>query len=91
MDSPMFRGDRDGSAMVGDKVRHFVADCGLTDVVCPGSGYLTFARLAGIAARLALQPEFVPSRGSLGWRIRRHLARVRLGRAPASFGLWVAR
>jgi SAM-dependent methyltransferase len=91
MDSPMFRGDRDGAAMLDDKARHFVADCGLTDVVRPGSGYLTFARLAGIAERLALQPEFVPSRGPLGWRMRRQLARVRLGRAAASFGLWVAR
>jgi SAM-dependent methyltransferase len=90
MDSPMFRGDRDGSAMVDDKMRHFVA-CGLTDVVRPGSGYLTFARLAGVARQLALQPEFVPSRGSPGWRIRRHLSRLRLRRAPASFGLWVAR
>jgi SAM-dependent methyltransferase len=91
MDSPMFRADRDGSAMVDDKVRHFIADCGLTDVVRPASGYLTFARLEGVASRFALQPEFVPSRGSLGWRMRRRLARVRLGRAPASFGLWVAR
>jgi SAM-dependent methyltransferase len=91
MDSPMFRGDRDGSAMVEDKVRHFVADCGLTDVVRPGSGYLTFALLAAVAERLALRPEFVPSRGPLTWRMRRQIARLRLRRAPAAFGLWVAR
>jgi SAM-dependent methyltransferase len=91
MDSPMFRADGDGSAMVEDKVRHFVADCGLTDVVRPGTGYLTFALLAAIAERLALRPQFVPSRGPFGWRLRRQLARVRLRRAPAAFGLWVAR
>jgi hypothetical protein len=56
-----------------------------------GIGYLTFATLAAIAERLQLQPEFVPSRGSLSWRLRRGLARVRLRRAPAAFGLWVAR
>jgi hypothetical protein len=35
--------------------------------------------------------EFVPSRGSLRWRLGRQLSRLRLGRRPASFGLWVAR
>ena len=91
MDSPMFRADEDGSAMVGAKMRRFTRDYGFTNVVQPGAGYLTFARLAGIAEKLALQPLFVPSRGSLGWRLRRSVARVRLRRAPAAFGLWVAR
>ena len=91
MDSPMFRADGDGSAMVGAKMQRFMCECGFTDVVQPGAGYLTFARLAGIAEKLALRPQFVPSRGSLGWRLRRSVARVRLRRAPAAFGLWVAR
>jgi SAM-dependent methyltransferase len=91
MDSPMFRADGDGSAMVGAKVQRFMCECGVTDVVQQGAGYLTFARLAGIAEKLALRPQFVPSRGSLGWRLRRSVARVRLRRAPAAFGLWVAR
>jgi hypothetical protein len=57
----------------------------------PGRGYLTFALLAAAAERLNLRPEFVPSRGPLRWRMGRQLARVKLGRAPAAFGLWVAR
>jgi SAM-dependent methyltransferase len=91
MDSPMFRADRDGSAMLDDAVRRFVVECGLREVVQPGAGYLTFAVLAAIAERLKLRSEFVPSRGPLSWRMRRQLARVKLGRAPAAFGLWVAR
>jgi SAM-dependent methyltransferase len=91
MDSPMFRADRDGSAMVRDTLRRFMATCGFTEVVQQGIGYLTFATLGTIARRLNLHPHFVASRGSLGWRVRRHLARLRLGRAPAAFGLWVAR
>ncbi len=55
------------------------------------AGHLTFARLAGVAERLALRPQFVPTRGSLGWRLRRGVSRVRRRRAPATFGLWVAR
>jgi SAM-dependent methyltransferase len=91
MDSPMFRADDDGSAMVGAEERRFRDQCGCANVVQPGVGYLTFARLAGIAEKLALRPQFVPSRGPLGWRLRRGAARVRLRRAPAAFGLWVAR
>jgi SAM-dependent methyltransferase len=91
MDSPMFLADRDGSAMVVDMLRRFTDDCGLTDAEPHGVGYLTFTMLTGIAERLRLRPQFVPSRGPLGWRLRRQLARVRLGRSPAAFGLWVAR
>jgi hypothetical protein len=91
MDSPSFGSDRDGSAMVDEKVRRFTADYGIADVVRAGAGYLTFAELGAAAGRLQLRAQFVPSRGPLGWRVRRHVGRVRLGRAPAAFGLWVAR
>jgi SAM-dependent methyltransferase len=91
MDSPMFRADRDGRAMLEDTFRRFVLEYGITDVVRLGIGYLTFAMLDVMAGKLGLQPQFFASRGPLGWRVRRHLARVRLRRAPAAFGLWVAR
>ena len=81
----------EGLAMVGDKLRRFRIDCGLSDAIQQGIGYLTFAMLAAIAERLHLHPQFVPSRGPIGWRLRRSLARLRLRRAPAAFGLWVAR
>jgi SAM-dependent methyltransferase len=90
MDSPMFVADDDGSAMVGSTLRRFVADLGCAGAVRRGAGYLTFGRLDGIADKLALRPKFVPSHGPLGWRLRRSVARVRLRRAPAAFGLWVA-
>ncbi|HJZ78384.1 MAG TPA: class I SAM-dependent methyltransferase [Vicinamibacterales bacterium] len=91
MDSPMFGADGDGSRMVGDMLRRFTVVCGTIDAVQPGIGYVTFATLRAIANRLNLRPHFVPSRGPLAWRLRRHIARVRLRRAPAAFGLWVAR
>lgn len=91
MDSPMFHRDRDGDAMVSDKHRGFQADLGIPDVVRPGVGYLTFARLGAIAESLNLNARFVPTRGPLPWRLRRRMAWVRLRRAPAAFGLWMAR
>jgi SAM-dependent methyltransferase len=91
MDSPMFDDDRSGRAMVDDMVRRFERDYGIRDVVRHGAGYLTFEALARAAGSFGACASFIPSRGPLGWRIRRGIARFRLGRAPAAFGVWVAR
>ena len=91
MDSPMFRADRDGRRMTAtfrDRVR---SSYSIDQVVQPGAGYMTFDALDRAAASLDRAPRFVPSRGPFRWRTRRHFARLRLHRAPASFGLWVAR
>ncbi len=91
MDSPMFRGEADGHRMVAAMRDRWRSACGLASVVQPGAGYVTFDALDRAAAALDLQSTFVPSRGSLGWRARRQVARFRLRRAPAAFGVWVAR
>jgi len=91
MDSPMFRRERDGAAMVDETDRQFRHALAISDVVRPGVGYLTFARLDAIAKSLDLQAQFLPTRGPLPWRLRRQLSRVRRRRAPAAFGLWMAR
>ncbi|HEY7290107.1 MAG TPA: class I SAM-dependent methyltransferase [Vicinamibacterales bacterium] len=91
MDSPMFASEGDGTAMVADAVRRFTNDLALQDHVTPGLGYLTFRALAASARTLQMSARFVPSRGWLAWRVQRNLARLRLGRQPAAFGLWVAR
>jgi ubiquinone/menaquinone biosynthesis C-methylase UbiE len=91
MDSPMFRRDRDGAAMLDDQHKQFRAELAVPAVVARGVGYLTYERLGAIAQSLEMVPRFVPTRGPLPWRVRRQLARVRLGRMPAAFGLWMAR
>ena len=91
MDSPMFRTERDGAAMVADKLRQFADDYGVDNAVQPGRGYLTFTSLAAHADALQMHSEFVHTRGPLRWRMQRQLNGVRLGRQPAAFGLWVAR
>jgi SAM-dependent methyltransferase len=90
MDSPMFACARDGEAMVSSQEATMAIACGLPQVVRPGVGYLTFDGLDRAAERLGRRTCFVPSRGPLAWRARRTLARLRLGRAPAAFGVWVA-
>jgi SAM-dependent methyltransferase len=90
MDSPMFGSDRAGMAML-DAQRRRWADATGEGPVQPGVGYLTFSLMARAAELLRLRAEFFPSRGPFGWRVRRELGRIRLGRAPAAFGVWVAR
>ena len=80
MDSPMFRSSRDGDAMMARRA----------DSV-HGAGYVMYAELARFAAAHGMSAAFAPSRGPLAWRLRRAAARLRLGRAPAAFGVWIAR
>jgi len=91
MDSPMFRHDEDGHAMVAEKLRRFRTEYGLTDVVHPSVGFLTHESLALATAPLGLHGGFFQSRGPLRWCVRREWARLRLRRAPAAFGVWLAR
>ena len=91
VDSPMFDRVADGERMVADELTRFAETRGVDRPVRLGVGFLTYERLDRRAGRLGLTPRFVPTRGPLVWRLRRQLGRVRLGRAPATFGVWVAR
>ena len=92
MDSPLFSSVHAGTAMVDGQRRVWADASGATgDPVQPGVGYLTFALLSRAADLLGLRAQFFPSRGPIAWRIRRELGRIRLRRAPAAFGIWVAR
>ena len=90
MDSPMFKRAADGEAMVARERERMASAVG-ADVLRPGVGYLTFDALRRAADALGLRSTFYPSRGPIVWRLRRHSARLTLRRAPAAFGLWVAR
>jgi SAM-dependent methyltransferase/uncharacterized protein YbaR (Trm112 family) len=90
VDSPLFERDRDGQAMVTAQLRRLESDHGVGDAIRPGLGFLTFAALDRAAERLGLRGRFIPTRGPIGWRLGRQLARFRLRRAPAAFGVWVA-
>jgi SAM-dependent methyltransferase len=91
MDSPTFRHENDGHAMVAEKLRRFRSEYGLSDIVHPSIGFLTLDCLAKATVPLGLSGRFLRSRGPLGWRARRELAWIRLRRAPAAFGVWIAR
>lgn len=91
MDSPMFVRPEDGEAMVQRQARALGSAHGISQMIRPGVGYLTFTGLREFAARHGRKAQFLRSDGSLASRIRRSLARQRLGRPAAAFGVWVAR
>jgi SAM-dependent methyltransferase len=90
MDSPMFRHEKDGQAMVERQLRALAARHNLPEVLRPGLGFLTYDRLNRVAREKGLTSTFIPSSGSFEWRWRRRASWLRLGRAPASFGVWMA-
>jgi SAM-dependent methyltransferase len=91
MDSPMFHRADDGRDMIRRQDAIFRADYGVVEVVRRGVGYLTLASLAEAVGPLGLEPRFLSSSGGAVWAARRFVARIRLRRQPAGFGVWVAR
>jgi SAM-dependent methyltransferase len=90
MDSPVFRRDADGEAMVAAQQRRFCLEDGLAAPIRAGVGFLTYARMERAFQSLGLRCHFFRSRGPLAWRMRRQVGRWRIGRQPAAFGVWVA-
>lgn len=90
MDSPMFRREADGEAMVADQQRRMQAEHGLAEPIRAGVGFLTYAGMERAFRSLGLRSRFIRSRGPLAWRLRRQIGRWRLRRQPAAFGVWVA-
>ncbi len=90
MDSPMFDGPAAGERMVQDELVR-IGRHGVAAPVRIGVGFLTGDGLAAAVRPLGMTATFIASRGPWTWRLRRPLARLRLGRPPARFGIWVAR
>lgn len=90
IDSPMFRTDADGRAMLARQARSFRTEYGLSVLAPHGVGYLTLAGLIDAATALNLECRFFPSRGGLVWAARRFVGRVKTRQTPAAFGVWVA-
>lgn len=52
---------------------------------------ISFLDQLAAARRLGMQGRFIQLHGPLLWRVRREAGRYWLGRAPAAFGVWMAR
>jgi len=89
MDSPTFRSKASAERMVAEQAQRFAQGGPLAEAIRPGQGYLLAGELLGAGHRLGIELRFTPSRGDLGWALRRQLAGLKLRREPAGFGLWL--
>jgi len=93
LDSPFYRRDADGAAMVADKRRHAAERFGEraeTLMALPAIEYLTAERLTAASAGLGLAWRRRRVRYPLWYEIRPYVARLRGRRAPSRFDLWEA-
>lgn len=91
MDSPMFVRERDGERMVEEQLAVLRSRFGVPSPLSCGRGFLTLDDLRRAAAAFGMEGTFTASPGPWLWRLRRAWARLRLGRQPAMFGVWVSR
>jgi SAM-dependent methyltransferase len=89
MDSPTFRSKTSAERMAAEQARRFAQAGPMAEAIRPGQGYLLAADLLEAGRRLGIDLRFTPSRGDLGWALRRQLAGLQLRREPAAFGLWL--
>lgn len=90
IDSPLFADPQHGEQMVQQQLARFARQ-GVVRPTRLGQGYLTYAGLATMARACGWTSSFIRTRGPWDWELRRALAWPRLRRAPAAFGVWMAR
>lgn len=89
MDSPTFRSKASAERMVSEQAQRFVQGRPTVGAIRPGQGYLLAGELIEAGHRLGIELRHEPSRGDLGWALRRLVAGLKLRREPAGFGLWL--
>ncbi|AHG88383.1 Methyltransferase type 11 [Gemmatirosa kalamazoonensis] len=93
LDSPFYRRDADGAAMVAEKRGHAAerfGDRAAALMAVPAIEYLTAERLAHASAALGLTWRRRRVRYPLWYELRPYVARLRGRRAPSRFDLWEA-
>jgi SAM-dependent methyltransferase len=93
LDSPFYRRDADGAAMVDEKRRHAAERFGERAgalLALPAIEYLTAERLTDASAGLGLAWRRRRVRYPLWYELRPYMARLRGRRAPSRFDLWEA-
>jgi len=89
LDSPTFRSKASAEQMVAAQLQRHGAGQAQPEAIRPGQGFLLARELRQTGLRLGLDLHYWPTRGDLGWALRRQWAGLKLRREPASFGLWL--
>lgn len=89
MDSPVYHDAESGRRMLAERKAQFLARYGSESDAIQSEGYLTYDRMRILGRGLGIHwRHCVPFYG-LRWGLRPFVARLRGGREPAQFGLWL--
>lgn len=91
MDSPVYHDANSGKKMLAERKAQFLSRYGFASDSIRSEGFLTYDRMNELGKKLGIQwRHLVPFYG-LQWAFRPFLARLRGGREPAQFGLWLGK
>lgn len=91
MDSPVYHDAESGRQMVAERKADFLTRYGLASDSISSEGFLTHDRMRELGQLLGVEwRHHVPAYG-LKWALKPLWARLRGGREPAQFGLWLGR
>lgn len=91
MDSPVYKDEESGKSMLVERKVNFLARYGFASDAIQSEGFLTYDRMHALGQSLGVRWQHVLPFYGLRWALRPLIARLRGGREPAQFGLWLGR
>lgn len=91
MDSPVYRDASSGEKMLAEQKAQFQARYGFASDSVQSEGFLTYDRMEKLGRGLGLRWQHIVPFYGWKWALRPLWARLRGGREPAQFGLWLGR
>lgn len=89
MDSPVYRSAESGVQMVAERKAAFLSCYGFASDSLTSENFLTFQRMEGLGKALGITWQHIRPYYGLRWAVRPLWVRLRGGREPAEFGLWL--
>ena len=91
MDSPVYRAAESGRKMVAERKQQFLSRYGFASDAIESEGFLTYERIQTLGQALGIRWQHILPFYGLRWALKPLVARLRGGRGPAQFGLWLGR
>ena len=91
MDSPVYRVAESGEKMVAERKQQFLSRYGFASDSIQSMGFLTYKRMQTLGQSLGIRWQHILPFYGLRWALKPLVARLRGGRGPAQFGLWLGR
>jgi ubiquinone/menaquinone biosynthesis C-methylase UbiE len=91
MDSPVYHNAKSGEQMAAERKADFLRRYGFASDSIKSRNYLTYEQMDQLGHKLGIHWRHIRPFYGVRWAVRPWLARLRGGREPAEFGLWVGK